>query len=70
MGTLLTSVLTYVLTFVMEQFRISLKKKKKNSSMKALKNDEIWSLFHLKSSFCSQNIYIFVLNFWSCRKTT
>ena len=37
MSTLLTSVLTYVLTFVMEQFRISLIFRKKNSSIKALK---------------------------------
>ena len=25
-------------------------------------------LFHFKSSFRSQDIYIFVLTFWSCRK--
>ena len=25
-------------------------------------------LFHLKSSFCSQDVKIFVLTFWSCRK--
>ena len=25
-------------------------------------------LFHLKSSFRSQDIYIFVLSFWSCKK--
>ena len=25
-------------------------------------------LFHLKSSFCSQDIYCFIMNFWSCRK--
>ena len=25
-------------------------------------------LFHLESSFCSQNIYFFVLTFWSCGK--
>ena len=37
MSTLLTSVLTYVLTFVMEQFRISLIFRKKISSIKALK---------------------------------
>ena len=32
------------------------------------KNDEKWFLFHLKSSFHSQDIQIFVLTFWSCRK--
>ena len=26
--------------------------------------------FHLKSSFHSQNIYIFALTFWECRKKT
>ena len=25
-------------------------------------------LFHLKSSFCSQDIWVFVLTFWSCTK--
>ena len=30
--------------------------------------DEKWFLFHLKSSFCSQDIYIFVLTFCSCRE--
>ena len=33
-----------------------------------LKIDEKCFLFHLKSSFRSQDIYIFVLTFWSCRK--
>ena len=27
-------------------------------------------LFHLKSSFHCQDIYIFVLNFWSCGKNS
>ena len=27
-------------------------------------------LFHLKSSFCYQDIYSFVLSLWSCRKTS
>ena len=35
---------------------------------KSFKNDEKCFLFHLKNSFCSQDIYAFVLNFWSCRK--
>ena len=36
---------------------------------KPFKNDEKWFLFHLKSSFCSQDIYIFILIFWLRRKT-
>ena len=36
--------------------------------MKALKNDEKCFLFCLKTSFRSQDIQIFVLTFWSCRK--
>ena len=36
------------------------------ASMKA--NDENCFLFQLKSSFHSQDIYIFVLIFWSCRE--
>ena len=35
---------------------------------KPFKNDENCFLFHLKSSFCSQDISIFALTFWSCRK--
>ena len=31
---------------------------------------KITQLFHLKSSFHSQDIYIFVLTFWSCRKNS
>ena len=34
------------------------------SPLKIMKNAK----FHLKSSFCSQDIYIFVKTFWSCRK--
>ena len=29
-------------------------------------NDEKYFLFHLKNSFCSQGIYVFVTTFWSC----
>ena len=36
---------------------------------KPSKNDEKCFLFHLKSSFCSQDILVFVLTFWSCMKT-
>ena len=32
------------------------------------KNDEKYFLFHLKSSFRSQDIYVFVLTFWACSK--
>ena len=35
---------------------------------KPFKNDEKCFLFHLKSSFCSQDNYIFVLTFWSCSR--
>ena len=38
------------------------------ASLKALKNHEKCLLFHLKSSFRSQDIYVSVMNFWSCRK--
>ena len=36
---------------------------------KPLENDEKCFLFHLKSSFGFQDIYVFVLTFCSCRKT-
>ena len=35
---------------------------------KYFKNHEKCFLFHLKSSFCSQDIYVFVMIFWSCTK--
>ena len=35
---------------------------------KPFKNDEKCFLFHLKSSFRSQDTYVFVIAFWSCRK--
>ena len=37
---------------------------------KPFKNDEKCFLFHLKSPFSSQDIWIFVLTVWSCGKTT
>ena len=37
---------------------------------KPFQNDEKCFLFHLKSSFRSQDILIFHLKCWSCRKTT
>ena len=36
---------------------------------KPFKNDEKCFLFHFKSCLYSQDIQIFVLTFWSCRKT-
>ena len=36
---------------------------------KPFKNDEKSFLFYIKSSFRSQDIYIFVLTFWLCGKT-
>ena len=38
-------------------------------SWKLFKNDEKGFLFHVNSSFCSQDIQVFVLTFWSCSKT-
>ena len=35
---------------------------------KPFKNDEKCFLFHLKSSFRSQDIWVFVMTFWSCWK--
>ena len=35
---------------------------------KPFKNDEKCFLFHLENSICSQDIYVFVMTFWSCRK--
>ena len=37
---------------------------------KPLKNEEKCFLFHLKRSVHSQDIYFFVMTFWSCSKTT
>ena len=36
---------------------------------KPVKNDAKCFLLHLKSSFRSQDVYIFVLIFWLCRKS-
>ena len=38
------------------------------ASMKALYKRWEMLFFHLKSSFCSQDIWMFLLPFWSCRK--
>ena len=35
---------------------------------KPFKSDEKYFLFHLKSSFCSEDILVFVTGFWSYRK--
>ena len=37
------------------------------SPLKMMKN-AFHEKFHLKSFFCSQDIYVFVFIFWSCRK--
>ena len=56
----------------MIQFKVGLSPSKKMSfyflPWKPFKNDEKCFLFHLKSSFRSQGIWIFVLTFWSCRR--
>ena len=39
------------------------------NNYKTFKNAEKWFLFHAKSSFCSFDIYVFVLMFWLGRKT-
>ena len=39
------------------------------SKWKPFKNDEKCFLFHLRSSFLSQDILVFVLTFWSRKKT-
>ena len=44
------------------------KKLKLSASLKALKKWWKMLLFHLKSSIRSQDIYVLVVNFWSCRK--
>ena len=40
-----------------------------SDNWKPFKSDEKCFLFHVKSSFCSLDIYIFALPFWLCRKT-
>ena len=40
-----------------------------SGNWKPFKNDEKCFLFYLKSSFRSQDISVFVINFWSCIKT-
>ena len=44
--------------------------KKKNYLLdwKPFKHDKKSFLLHLKSSFCSKDIYVFATTFWSCRK--
>ena len=37
---------------------------------KPFKNDEIFFLFHIKSFFCSRDIYVFVTTFRSCTKNS
>ena len=53
-------------------FKVGLSPSKKNLCYllhwKSFKNDEKRFLFHRKSSFRSQDILVFVMPFWSCRK--
>ena len=35
----------------------------------SFKRDELSFLFHVKSSFSSWDIHIFILTFWLCKKT-
>ena len=37
---------------------------------KPFQNDEKWFLFHLKSFFRPQDISVFAMTFWSCRKNS
>ena len=54
------------------EFRVGLLPSKKTLfyllQWQPFKNDEKCFLFHLKSSSHSQDIYMFVLTFWACRK--
>ena len=50
-------------------WRRTLKSETIFGNWKPFKNDEKYFLLHLKSSSFSLDIQIFVLNFWSCRKT-
>ena len=50
-------------------WRRTLRSEKIFGNWKPFKNDDKCFLFHLKSSFRSQDIQFFVLTFWSCRKT-
>ena len=36
---------------------------------KSFKSDEECFLFHLQRSFCSQDIWAFIMTFWSCNKS-
>ena len=59
-----TSVSYYIILF----FKVGLSpSKNKNVLFILMKAHEKCFLFHLKSSFCSQDIYIFVFTFWLCR---
>ena len=62
----------FVFRLMFDFLEVRLSRSRKNSfyllQWKSFKNDEKCFLAHLKSYFRSQDIYIFVLTFWSCRK--
>ena len=49
-------------------YRRSLRCEKNFDNWKPFKIDEKFFLFHLKSSFQSEDVLVFVVTFWSCRK--
>ena len=55
-----------------ETIKVKLSPSKINShyllAWNPFKDDENCFLFHLKRSFRSQDVYVFVMIFWSCRK--
>ena len=57
--------------FQLVNFEVGLSPSKKLFNLlqlKPFKDDEKCFLFQLKSSSCSQDISVFVLAFWSCKK--
>ena len=56
------------LTLVLKVGRSPFKKDCYLLDWKPLKNNEKCFLFYFKSSFRSQDVYVFVTTFWSCRK--
>ena len=48
--------------------KVGLLPSKETCYLKPFKNYEKCFLFHLKNSFRSQDIYVLVMTFWSCRK--
>ena len=62
------------LSFLQNNIKVGLSPSKKNVVMcfieSSLKNDEECFLFHLKTSFRSQDIHVFIITFWSCKKNS